>query len=255
MSDDKPNIGGYRKHPVMEMFGPTIQGEGMLCGQVSHFIRFGGCTYRCTWCDSMHAVDPDQIKAHAKYLTDNQIMQAVHQLNPSPWVTLSGGDPCIHELQDLVVRLRHDGFKIAVETQGVMRRRWIQYCQAVTVSPKPPSSGMAGNLNSATLDWYVDNLEPIRHLGIPVLSFKVVVFDRVDLDWALLLHQRYPRVRFFLSIGTDRPEEAEGLILTTQGILDRFRTISSEVLANQEWRNVTILPQMHALLWGHTQGV
>ena len=43
---------------VQSIFGPTIQGEGPLMGTKTNFIRLAGCDYRCTWCDSMVAVDP-----------------------------------------------------------------------------------------------------------------------------------------------------------------------------------------------------
>ena len=42
---------------ISEIFGPTIQGEGMLIGQPTVFVRTGGCDYRCSWCDTLHAVD------------------------------------------------------------------------------------------------------------------------------------------------------------------------------------------------------
>ena len=42
---------------IAEIFGPTIQGEGALIGEPTVFVRTGGCDYRCTWCDSLHAVD------------------------------------------------------------------------------------------------------------------------------------------------------------------------------------------------------
>ena len=45
--------------PVVEIFGPTIQGEGAEAGVPTHFVRVGGCDYRCIWCDTMYAVDPD----------------------------------------------------------------------------------------------------------------------------------------------------------------------------------------------------
>ena len=40
------------KIPVMEIFGPTIQGEGMVIGQKTMFVRTAGCDYSCAWCDS-----------------------------------------------------------------------------------------------------------------------------------------------------------------------------------------------------------
>lgn len=44
---------------VSEIFGPTIQGEGILIGLPTVFVRTGGCDYRCSWCDTLHAVDSD----------------------------------------------------------------------------------------------------------------------------------------------------------------------------------------------------
>ena len=35
------------KVPVMEIFGPTIQGEGMVIGQKTMFVRTAGCDYSC----------------------------------------------------------------------------------------------------------------------------------------------------------------------------------------------------------------
>ncbi|TIT89813.1 MAG: 7-carboxy-7-deazaguanine synthase QueE, partial [Mesorhizobium sp.] len=34
---------------VSEIFGPTVQGEGVLIGLPTVFIRTGGCDYRCSW--------------------------------------------------------------------------------------------------------------------------------------------------------------------------------------------------------------
>ena len=58
-----------RTHPVIEVFGPTIQGEGAEAGLPTHFVRFGGCDYRCSWCDTMYAVDPAVLWATAERLS------------------------------------------------------------------------------------------------------------------------------------------------------------------------------------------
>ena len=40
------------KLPVLEIFGPTFQGEGRAIGQKTMFVRTAGCDYHCDWCDS-----------------------------------------------------------------------------------------------------------------------------------------------------------------------------------------------------------
>ena len=39
------------KLPVLEIFGPTFQGEGRAIGQKTMFVRTAGCDYHCDWCD------------------------------------------------------------------------------------------------------------------------------------------------------------------------------------------------------------
>ena len=59
--------------PVVEVFGPTIQGEGELAGVPTAFVRFGGCDYRCSWCDSLFAVLPEDVRdgAPARHRRDH----------------------------------------------------------------------------------------------------------------------------------------------------------------------------------------
>ena len=63
--------------PVVEIFGPTVQGEGPDAGVPAYFVRFGGCDFRCSWCDSMHAVDPAEVRANAERLTAPSDRRAV----------------------------------------------------------------------------------------------------------------------------------------------------------------------------------
>src|SRR3954464_7540281 len=66
-----------KKIAVVEIFGPTIQGEGPLAGSKTMFIRFGGCDYRCKMCDSLHAVIPSAVKKNARYMTAEEIADEV----------------------------------------------------------------------------------------------------------------------------------------------------------------------------------
>ena len=61
--------------PVIEIFGPTIQGEGAEAGLPTHFVRFGGCDYRCSWCDTMYAVDPAVVRATPSALSVDEIVE------------------------------------------------------------------------------------------------------------------------------------------------------------------------------------
>jgi 7-carboxy-7-deazaguanine synthase len=239
------------KFPIVEAFGPTIQGEGALAGQVSYFLRTGGCQFRCTWCDSMHAVDPEQIRKNATYMTADQLCRALldlrgsqHRTRDMPWLTLTGGDPVVWDLAEIVSVLRSSGFRIAVETQGAMWREWLTECDLVTCSPKGPSSGMLDKLDIAVLQRYR------ARLGNR-LVLKVVVFDRADLDFAERMRRLLPDTRLFLSSGTPQvaPEVSD-----VDAVLEGFRRLVADVLARPSLHDATLAPQMHVLVWGRAQG-
>ncbi|MEZ4805135.1 MAG: hypothetical protein R2852_06550 [Bacteroidia bacterium] len=47
------------KYPVMEHFF-TIQGEGYYTGHAAYFIRLGGCSVGCVWCDVKDSWEADK---------------------------------------------------------------------------------------------------------------------------------------------------------------------------------------------------
>lgn len=232
------------KFPVIEVFGPTMQGEGALAGQVSHFVRFAGCSYRCSWCDSMVAVDPKLIKENRTFMEARMIGRLVQSLGPAPWITLTGGDPCSHPKMEEVIselRLVEDPPQVAIETQGAIYAPWLMYCDFVTLSPKPPSSGM--DTNWALLKNLVSRLVAWS----TKFCLKVVVFDDEDFNYALKVAWDFPATPFYITVGTKRNMD---LASATHDVLDRWRWLANEVMNStlRDRRNVTVFPQMHILI-------
>jgi 7-carboxy-7-deazaguanine synthase len=234
--------------PVVELFGPTIQGEGPDAGVPAYFVRFGGCDYRCTWCDSMHAVEPSRVRANAERLTVNDITNRLHALAPGPdLVVLSGGNPALLELGSLVRALQGDGKRVAVETQGSRWRGWLATVDRLVVSPKPPSSGMAGASQMDELRVFMGEVAPT---SAPCL--KIVVFDEEDLEWATSRHQEYPELPLFLSAGTDVGLAEEP---TLDALRARFRWLCETVASRPDLHLARVLPQLHVIAWGTAMGV
>ncbi|HLY32545.1 MAG TPA: 7-carboxy-7-deazaguanine synthase QueE [Ktedonobacterales bacterium] len=225
--------------PVVEIFGPVLQGEGRMIGAQTLFVRFGYCDSRCSWCDTLYAVLPEQVQAQAERLTVDAICARLRTLSPhTPWVTLSGGNPAIHDLSALVERLHADGRKIAVETQGTVFREWLRACEVVTVSPKPPSSGMPTDY--ARLD---------RYAALPNANLKVVVFDEADYAYARDIHLRYPDVPFYAQVGNRVGQD------DTAALLAKLDWLGQLALADPAMGSVVVLPQLHVLLYGNRRGV
>ena len=236
--------------PVVEVFGPTIQGEGALAGVPTAFVRFGGCDYRCEWCDSLHAVIPEAVR-EARRMTTAEVAAALdHVPGPPTWVTLSGGNPALLELGDLVTRLHRAGRQVAVETQGSIWRDWLSQVDLLTVSPKPPSSGMASSDHEAETRRFLRQASG----GGGDIVLKIVIFDEVDYTWARALHQRWNQMPFYLSCGTDPPRTGTLHADTLRGVSDRYRWLCERAARDPVMGDARILPQLHVLAWGHEKG-
>lgn len=240
-----------KKFPIVEMFGPTIQGEGAVIGMQTMFIRFGGCDYRCTKCDSLHAVLPKEVKANSIYMTAIEIYAKLSSIaGHCKTVTFSGGNPCMHDLTALVRLLKQDGWTICVETQGTLYHSWLEQCDYVTVSPKGP--GMGEKFEEDRLDYFHEMLSDQQ----AYLSFKVVIMDQRDIEFAKHVASRYPDVDLYLSLGNPYPPPPA---IADEG-REHSRTLSQELLARMAivWEQVKLepilararfLPQLHVLLW------
>ncbi len=243
-----------KKIPIIEIFGPTIQGEGALAGKRTFFIRTGGCGYRCEWCDTMYAVDPEQVKKNSTLVKASTIVNELRRLTakqPAEWVTISGGDPVMYNLRDLVHELGQNTFLTAIETQGQFFKPWLQMVKQVTVSPKGPSSGMEDKLDHEILEAYAD-----MHWAQHNVCFKVVIFNEQDLKFAIDIHEEYMGIPFYLSVGTP-PFPGTPLPLThlRATISNNMKWLFERALEEVKLRDVTILPQLHTLAWGNKRGV
>ena len=65
------------KLPVLEIFGPTFQGEGRAIGQKTMFVRTAGCDYHCDWCDSAFTWDGSEKPTR---MTADEVIAALDKL-------------------------------------------------------------------------------------------------------------------------------------------------------------------------------
>lgn len=143
--------------PVMEHFY-TIQGEGYHQGKAAYFIRLGGCDVGCVWCDVKDSWDADK---HPHFAIDD--LTATVLKTPAELVVITGGEPLMHNLDNLTAALRRAGLKTNIETSGAhpLSGRWDWIC----VSPKKFKA-------------------PLEEVIPFANELKVVVFNTSDFDWA-----------------------------------------------------------------------
>lgn len=238
-----------RPVPVLEIFGPTVQGEGMVIGRKTMFVRTAGCDYRCAWCDSAFTWD-GTAKDEIRLMSAREIINALDELDSGyDHVTLSGGNPALlPQLQTLIALLHEAGKQVAVETQGSKWQDWFQDIDQLTLSPKPPSSGMETNWQQ--LDRIVARLLQRRSQ----FCLKVVVFNEQDLIYAKQVHRRYAQVPFYVQAGNDRLAEHDQAALLPH-LLARYQWLIEQVMEDEQLASVFVLPQLHTWVWGNKKGV
>lgn len=136
----------------------TIQGEGMHSGSAAYFIRLGGCDVGCHWCDVKESWD---MNAHPK-LELNDIIKEVKNSGSSIAV-ITGGEPAMHNLEELTSLLRKNKIQVHIETSG--------------------SSAITGEF-----DWICLSPKKRKALLKEALKvadeLKVVVYNKDDFKWA-----------------------------------------------------------------------
>jgi len=206
---------------VIEVFH-SIQGEGLLTGERTTFIRTARCNLRCRWCDTTYSFGPGRERSIRSLLADVRRHRTHH-------VCLTGGEPLLQrESLELVRQLSALGLTTVIETGGSLDVGPYVGLPGVhlSVDVKCPSSGMEGkNLWS--------NLPKLTGTD----TIKMVVGDRRDYLYARRVVRQYrgPAALVLQPVwGTDAGRLADWVLS------DRL--------------DVRVLLQEHKVLWGDVPG-
>jgi 7-carboxy-7-deazaguanine synthase len=221
---------------IAELFY-SIQGEGMLIGAPSFFIRTSGCNLRCSWCDTPYTSwRPEGVE-----LTPAQILNEARS-HPARHVVVTGGEPMIaREIVELTQRLRDAGYHITIETAGTVFRPVA--CDLMSISPK-----LANSIPEGPFAAQHDRLR-LRH---PVLAELMARYP-YQLKFVIARPHDLEEVRFLrqsLAADPDRvilmPEGVEPEVLRERGLW------LAEICKQEGFR---FSPRLHVDLYGNRRGV
>jgi len=115
----------------------SLQGEGLLAGTPSTFVRTSGCNLRCIWCDTpFTSWAPEGHEWPVARIIDRVLAGGTGH------AVITGGEPLLFaETLDLCATLRTAGVHVTVETAGtVLPGGRILSVDLMSVSPKLASS-------------------------------------------------------------------------------------------------------------------
>lgn len=116
----------------------SLQGEGVLVGVPSFFIRTSGCNLRCRWCDTPYTSWlPEGGRRPVSELVAEAGTAGVRH------VVVTGGEPLLQRsIGELTRRLRAAGHHVTVETAGTVDPPF--ECDLLSLSPKTDNSDPQG---------------------------------------------------------------------------------------------------------------
>lgn len=113
---------------------PSVQGEGLLTGVPSAFVRTSGCNLRCWFCDTPYTSwEPEGDDRPV-----DEILAEVERI-ALDHVVVTGGEPMLWaELVPLTEGLRQRGLHVTIETAGTLFLPVA--CDLMSISPKLSNS-------------------------------------------------------------------------------------------------------------------
>lgn len=221
---------------VNEIF-PSLQGEGLLCGVRSLFIRFHFCNLRCFWCDSKYTWNR-KAALYEAYSAD-ELKEVILKYNIKN-VVLTGGEPCLYRLDLLYLK----GFNFQVETNG-------------TFFPTQPLKITLPDKTSFEREaMQLDIVKRYQWIVSPKLSYTKQFFNRKVVDLFSYLDNAF--FKFVIADIERDLEEVNDIVLEydiyPQNVYISFEGIDRASQLKSEWvekviRRYNYSPRLQVLYW------
>ena len=219
----------------------SIQGEGILAGVPSVFVRTSGCNLRCTWCDTPYTSwNPD-----GEEVGFGPILENVRR-NFARHVVITGGEPMIMpDIVELTEKIKELNQHVTVETAGTVFRPVL--CDLMSISPKLANSTPYEREEGRWADQHERTRYQPGVLKQLIESYeyqlKFVVEERSDIDE-------------IQQIVEEIQADAERVLLMPQGtgwqVLNERAKWLVEICKNYKYR---FCPRLHVEIWGDRRGV
>jgi 7-carboxy-7-deazaguanine synthase len=219
----------------------SIQGEGMLTGVPSVFVRTSGCNLRCVWCDTPYT----SWAPEGADMAVEEILTAVRS-HPAKHAVVTGGEPMIAPgIVELTESIKQAGLHVTIETAGTVYQRVA--CDLMSISPK------------------LENSTPFEREGGKWVAQHERLRYRPEVLRQLMAEYEY-QLKFVVAAEEDTAEIAnmiEDLHADRSRVVLMAEGITSDVLRERApWlteickrEGFRYSPRLHIDLWGNQRGV
>ncbi len=219
----------------------SVQGEGILVGVPSVFVRTSGCNLRCVWCDTPYT----SWNPEGSDLGVEEIAGRVRQTGARHTV-ITGGEPMIApQIVELTRLLKAEGQHITIETAGTVQQPVL--CDLMSISPKltnsTPYEREQGRwaAQHERLRYQPDVLRAMMRDYEYQLKFVIAAPRDLDEVHAIVRDLRADPMRVVLM--------PEG---TRQDVLRERSLWLTEICKSEGYR---FSPRLHIDIWGDKRGV
>ena len=219
---------------IVELFS-SIDGEGIRTGKLVTFIRTYGCDLRCSYCDSIYALEGTDYTE----MDIPTILDKCKELK-NKCITLTGGEPLIHKDVDILIKeLLKNGYEVNIETNGATDISKFMTPDIMTdptklfftIDYKTPFSKMENKM-------YMDNF--YKHIR-PNDVVKFVCANEEDLD---VMHKVVTNMKSILS------KLPHIFISPVFGEIEPVELV--KYITKYDLQDVRVQLQIHKLIWEPT---
>ncbi|MBN2693948.1 radical SAM protein [bacterium] len=204
----------------------SIQGESTYIGIPTIFIRFTGCSLRCSYCDTQYAF------FEGESLTIDEIIEKIASFK-TDYICLTGGEPLEQkDIISLIKKLLELNKVISIETSGAVSIKNIPSKAKIVMDIKTPSSNMSELM-------LLSNIEMLKSSD----EVKFVCQTEADIDWSIDFCKKYELYK-----------KAHILFSPVLGVLNP-QVLVEKILSNSI-PNTRVQIQIHKVIWNpDTKGV
>ena len=224
---------------ISELFGKTIQGEGVNSGVPSIFLRLAGCVFACSFCDSKESWKSGEAYTVEELLGLMEDAGFIEDLQNGHHLVITGGSPLKQKtVLDIFI------------TSFIEKYRFIPYIEIENECALFPTILLENTVscwnNSPKNEPEAkSNLKVITHMSKLKNSWFKIVVDR-DFSWKEI------QDRYLLSGAIQK----EQLILMPKGATIEELAMNREYVVGMAIaNNVRYCTREHIVLWNNKKGV